>query len=213
MKTNGQNANFKTNAMIATSVAFSLVYAIFLLVQGILYHSGWFYVMSAYYLLLFAMRCYVFAKVVQNNSPRAKTATMGVCGYCLLGLNVVVSVSMFVLIYTNRAVDYHVITVISLATYTFYSIAMAIVGSVKQFRQNNPVYLSAKAISMVSTSVSLVNLTNTMLATFGDDSPALKSVILPILSAFVTLFITTCAILLICKSKQDLRKLDNEEKR
>jgi hypothetical protein len=137
---------------------------------------------------------------------------MRACGCFLLLINIVVSVMSFILIYKSKTTEYHEITVIALATYTFYSLSIAIISSVKQIKQNNYVYFCAKMISLISASVSLVPLTNTMLATFGDDTTQLRNIILPLLSGAVALFIITSAILMIRKANFDLRILKNEKK-
>ena len=56
----------------------------------------------------------------------------------------------------------------------------------------------------------MLTLTNTMLATFGSENELLRSIILPILSGVVAIFIIVCAILMIKKANNDLKVLKNE---
>ena len=119
---------------------------------------------------------------------------------------------MFLLIYGNHFVKHHEITVITLATYTFISLTMAIIGGVKYLRKNDCVYSCAKMVTLISASISLVTLTNTMLATFGGDA-SLRAVILPFLSGAVSIFIIIGAIFIICKTTITLRVLKNEQER
>ena len=105
------------------------------------------------------------------------------------------------------------ITVIALATYTFSSLTVAIVSSIKQLRKNDYVYACVKAISLISASVSLVTLTNTMLVTFGEENVLLRSIILPLLSGTVAVFIIVSAVFMIRKANLNLRKLGNEQER
>ena len=116
---------------------------------------------------------------------------------------------MFLLIYGNQFVKHHEITVITLATYTFSALTVAIWGSVKFIKKNNYLFSCVKLINLISASVSLVTLTNTMLATFGQDNALLRSIVLPILSGVVSLFIITTAILMIRKANLDLRVYKN----
>ncbi|MBO5851986.1 MAG: hypothetical protein J6R29_06615 [Clostridia bacterium] len=117
----------------------------------------------------------------------------------------------FILINETPISKYHEIIVISLATYTFFLLGDAIVGSVKTIKINNHVFLSAKLISLTSASVSLLSLTNTMLVTWGKENVALRSIILPLLCAGISIFIIVCAIFMIRKSILDLWNMKNDE--
>ena len=118
---------------------------------------------------------------------------------------------MVFLLLDNKFAKQHEIVVIALATYTFSSLAVAVINCVKYLRKKDPLYSSVKLISLVSASISLVTLTNTMLATFGATNYLLKSIVLPMLSVAVSIFITICAILMIYKTNVELRELKNEE--
>jgi hypothetical protein len=120
---------------------------------------------------------------------------------------------MFILIYRNQTIKHHEITVITLATYTFSTLTVAIVNSVRYLRKNDHLHSSIKLISLISASISIVTLTNTMLSTFGEDNQLLRSIILPILSGVVSLFIIACAIMMIRKATLDLQVLKHEKER
>ena len=137
---------------------------------------------------------------------------MLICGCCLLVVNVTIAGLMLILIFGNRPVDHHEITVITLATYTFSTLTFAIINSVKRLKKNDYVSSCVQLVNLVSACVSIVTLTYTMLATFGDGETTLRQVIMPILSVTVSAFIIVCAILMIRKASLDLRKLKNEEK-
>jgi hypothetical protein len=163
--------------------------------------------------MLFFVRVFIFMQSNPQKGLCAKIKVMRASGYFLTLLNIVVSVMMFLLIYTAQSVKHHEITVISLAAYTFSSFTIAILSSVKHLKGNNYVYSCVKIISLISASVSMVTLTNTMLATWGEETMLLRDIVLPILSGTVSIFIIVCAILLIRKANLDLRVLKNEEKR
>ena len=107
----------------------------------------------------------------------------------------------------------HDITVIALATYTFTTLTIAIISIIKSLRKKDHLHSSVKIISLICASVSIVTLTNTMLSTFGENNLLLRSIILPILSGAVSIFIIACAILMIRKSNSDLRMVKNAEER
>lgn len=208
-----KDAAFRIKLFLCISFIFNFAYAVFLFVVSQVYASKWFFVTSIYYGLLSMVRIFVYSQVVTKKQRVSSIKTMRACGYFLLSINLVFSTMTFILIYGNRYVKHHEITVITLATYTFASLTIAIVNSIKYLRKNNHLHTCAKVISLISASVSIVTLTNTMLSTFGEQNEALRSVILPILSGFISIFIIACAILMIRKANLDLRKLKNGKER
>ena len=204
---------YRIQCFLSVSYVFNCAYAIFLFVISRLYFSKWFFVMSVYYALLTTARIFIFFQMDDKKRLREKIAIMRACGWFLLVLNVAVSAMMFVLIYTAPYASHHEITVITLATYTFSALTIAIVGSTKHLKKNNHVYSCVKIISLISASVSMVTLTNTMLTTFGNGDMQLRRIILPILSAIVSIFIVICAILMIVKANKDLRICKDEQER
>ena len=204
------NIKFRIKLFLLISLVFNFGYAIFLFAVSQAYFSKWFFVMSIYYALLSIARIFIFFAINPKKSLREKILAMRVCGYFLLLLNLVVSAMVFLLIYTAPYAKYHEIIVITLAAYTFSALTIAIVNIVRYLKKNEYVYSCVKVISLISASVSMLTLTNTMLATFGSDNECLRSIILPILSGVVAIFIIVCAILMIKKANNDLKVLKNE---
>ena len=201
---------FRIKLFLLISLIFNFGYAIFLFVVSQVYFSKWFFVMSIYYALLSTARIFIFFEINPQSPLRKKILIMRACGYFLLLLNLVVSVIVFLLIYSAPPAKYHEIIVITLAAYTFSALTIAIVNIVRYLKKNEYVYSCVKMISLISASVSMLTLTNTMLATFGSENELLRSIILPVLSGIVAIFIVVCAILMIKKANNDLKVLKNE---
>ena len=201
---------FRINLFLCLSFILNVAYCIFLWVVGLLYASKWFAVMSAYYGALAIVRIFIFAQINLDKDELTQIKKSRTCGYFLLLINVVVSVMMFILIRENRSVQYHEITLITLATYTFFSFTMAIISLVKWMRKEKMIYLCIQLIRLVCASVSMVTLTNMMLATFGDNG-FLRSIILPALSGVVAVFIILCAVYIVWKANVVLRESKDEE--
>ena len=207
------DTHYRIKIFLQISFVFNIAYSIFLFVVSQIYYSKWFFVMSIYYGLLSAARIFIFIQAQPKKDMRSNIITMRACGYFLLLINLVVSTIMFILTYRNNVIKHHEITVITLATYTFSSLTIAILGIIKHLKRNNHVYSCVKIISLTSASVSLATLTNTMLATFGENNLLLRNIILPSLCGIIAIFIIICAILMIRKANLDIRILKNEEKR
>ena len=206
------DTDFRIKAFLLLSLVCNLAYASFLFFVSQRDSSQWFLVISIYYGLLSIVRIFIFAQINLKNVVRRKIMTLRISGFFLVFFNIVVSVMMFLLIYTAPCVKHHEITVIAIATYTFSSLIIAIISSVKYLKENHYLYFSVKMISLISASVSMVTLTNTMLATWGEGDMLLRNIILPILSGAVSIFIIVSAVLMIKKSDFDLRILKDEEK-
>ncbi len=204
-----KDTHYRIKTFLCVSLVFNIAYSIFLFVISQIYYSRWFFIMSIYYGLLFTARIFIFVQTKPKKEMGSRIKTMRACGYFLLLINLVISIMMFILIYRNNVVKHHEITIITLATYTFLSLTIAILGIVKYLKQNNHVYSCVKIIHLTSASVSLATLTNTMLATFGEDNLMLRSIVLPILCGAIAVFIIISAILMIYKANLDLRKLRN----
>ena len=204
---------FRIRFFLSLSLLFNFAYALFLFIISRVYGSRWFFVISIYYGLLSTARIFIFSQIDSKKPLYKRILLMRACGYFLFLLNLVVSVMMFLLIYTSPPVKHHEITVIALAAYTFSALTIAIVGGVKHFRRDNHVYSCVKIISLISASVSVVTLTNTMLVTFGEETMLLRRIILPILSGVIAIFIILCALQMILKANTDLRILENEKER
>ena len=204
---------FRIKLFLCLSFIFNITYSVFLFVVGQLYYSEWFFILAIYYGLLSVARIFVYLQISTPKTLITKIKTMRACGYFLLPINLIFSTMTFLLIYGDQYTKHHEITVITLATYTFTCLTIAIINSIKYVRKKDHLYSSAKIIGLISASVSIVTLTNSMLSTFGESNLLLRSIILPILSGFVSIFIIVCAIFMIRKANLDLRILKNGEKR
>ena len=201
---------YRTKICLCASFIFNCIYSVFLLIIGHVYQARYFLVTAVYYGLLSVARVLMFLKIIRQRKYASQIATLRLCGCFLLVINLIFSTMVFLLL-DNKFAKQHEIVVIALATYTFSSLAVAVINCVKYLRKKDPLYSSVKLISLVSASISLVMLTNTMLATFGASNYLLKSIVLPMLSVAVSIFITIYAILMIYKTNVELWELKNEE--
>lgn len=208
-----KDAHIREKSLLVAVLFFNALYAVFLFVVSRITQSKWFFVMSVYYGLLSVARIFVFVQFDGKGKKSTKIKTMLACGVFLLLINLTVSTMMFLLIVGGHYVRHHEITVITLATYTFSALTLAIINGAKHIPKNDHIYSCAKMISLVSASVSLVTLTNTMLSTFGAENLELRGVVLPLLCGAVALFIIISAVMMIRKAILDLRTVKNEEER
>ena len=205
--------DFRTKLFLVSSCIGNIVYACFLFIVSRLTASKWFFTLSIYYALFSLSRIFIFTQMRPTQTQHANILTMLICGVFLLLINLAVSTITFILLFGNPQVEQHEITVITLATYTFSTLTVAIIGCVKYLKRNDYVFSCAKIFSLISASVSLLPLTNTMLTTFGERDTHLRNALFPILCLAVACFITICAVYMICRAYLDWKDIHHEEKR
>ena len=205
------DTDFRIKTVLEFSFIINLLYSVFLLIASQIYDSRWFFVTSIYYALLSLMRIFMFYKIVPEQLNCKKLVTIRNCGYFLFLLNLVVSIMSFILIFSDTPIKYHEIVVITLATYTFSSLTVAILSSIKHIKNNDYGYAIIKTISLISASVSMVTLTNTMLTTFGKENLLLRSYVLPLVSVAVSVLIVASAVYMVKKANKEIRILKNEQ--
>ena len=87
-------------------------------------------------------------------------------GILLLALNFALTGVILLTIAQDTARRYSEIVVISIATYTFYKIIMAVVNMVKVRKTQSPVLITIRNIGVADALVSVLTLQATMLASF-----------------------------------------------
>ena len=205
-----RDTNFRTKSFLFCSLVLNFSYALFLFLISRLYNSPWFFITAVYYAFLFLIRFFMFLQVNSKQPLQKKIKTMRTCGYFLFLINVAVSIMIYILIFAEKPVKHHEITVITIAVYVFSSFTVSIIGSIRYVKQKLHVYSCVKVISLISASVSMITLTDTMLITFGEGNIMLRQIILPILSFYVSVLIIVCAIIMITKANSNIRSLQNE---
>lgn len=205
------DTRFRINFTLYSSLIWNVLYALFQLCLGFYHMSFWFYSMATYYIMLAVMRFYLVRHTTKHKAGELfeiELKRYNLCGWLLLFMNTAVSAIIFYIIYFGRTFYYHEVTTITLAAYTFFTFIFSIINFIKYRKYNSPVYLAVKVISLVAACVSMVTLTTTMLTTFGgEDILEFKKIILTLVGSFVALFIITISLLIINKTKKQLKIL------
>ncbi len=206
------DVHFRMILSLYGSLAFNIAFAIFQLGLGFYHNSLWFFSMFFYYILLAVMRFLILSHT-KNYSPTenllAETKKYLICGWLLLVLNLALSAVITIVVLQNKTFHHHEITTIALATYTFFTFTFAIINRVKYKKFNSPIYTSAKNISLITASVSVLTLESTMLTTFGSDTSAkFNQIILACTGFVIIIFAITLAISMIIKGHKKLKNTE-----
>lgn len=150
-----------------TSLAFNVAYALGNCIIGFLTHSWWFITVGAYYAVLTVTR-YSVLQIRRKASGSYDTELFArritgvllvVLSFCIVGVNILSAVK-------DRGTAFHEIVMITIATYTFTKITIAIIGMVKAKRSASPVLKTLRNISLADACVSIYTMQRSMLVSF-----------------------------------------------
>ena len=185
------------------SLFINLLYALYNGGLGIVNQSIWFITMCAYYTILSTLRFSVVLcgrKSNSNSSCDIEYFVMKVAGGLLVILSLVLTGIVYVSLTEAIVAKYDTVVMITIATYTFYKITMAIIRSVKQRANPSPLLAVIRSIGSADAAASALTLQKSMFATFGQTADTAKAHMMNILTgAAVCLFIFTLGIITILK--------------
>ncbi|MBQ8617741.1 MAG: hypothetical protein IJ418_09575 [Clostridia bacterium] len=203
----------RMNLSLMRSLVFNAVYATFQLGLGIWHHSVWFYAMAGYYLLLAMMRLLLVRYTgshAAGEQQEIEWKKYRLCGVFLMMITFALSVFITYFIWNIRVFRHHEITTITMATYTFAALGLAIANAVRYKRYQSPVYSAAKAISLASAVVSVLTLENTMLTVFGQGKDEVfRQYMLGASGVTVIFIVQGIAVHMIRKAGKNLRAIHN----
>ena len=187
----------------AASFAFNLLYTIYHLVLGVLNLSFWFIAMCAFYGILATMR--FSAVLCERNrqklpSDDTERFVMKLSGTLLVILSIVLATVNYISLSQNIAAKHGEIIMITIATYTFYKITMAIVKAVKQHKNPSPLLKTIRNIGYAEVAASILTLQRSMLASFGSMSAGNIHFMNAVTGAAVCLFVLILGLSMIAKS-------------
>ena len=150
-----------------TSLALNAAYAFGNCLIGFLTHSWWFITVGAYYTVLAITRFSVLQikRKASGNydtelfARRITGILLVALSFCIVGVNILSAVK-------DRGTAFHEIIMITIATYTFTKITMAVIGMVNAKRSASPVLKTLRNISLADACVSVYTMQRSMLVTF-----------------------------------------------
>ena len=187
----------------AIAFVFNLLYAVYHCVLGILNLSFWFIAMCAFYGILAIMRfSAVLCERNHQKSPDNDTElfVMKLSGILLVILSIVLATVSYISLSQNIAAKHGEIIMITIATYTFYKITMAIVKAIKQHKNPSPLLRTIRNIGYAEVAASILTLQRSMLASFGTMSAGNIHFMNAVTGAAVCLFVLILGLSMITKS-------------
>ena len=185
---------------------FNLLYAIYHFVFGILNLSFWLIAMCAFYGILAMMRFSVI--LCERNYQKSldhdtELFVMKLSGLLLAALGIVLAIVNYISLSQNIATQHEEIIMITIATYTFYKVTMAIVKVVRRHKNPSPLLGIIRNISYAEVTASILTLQRSMLVSFGSMSTGNIHFMNAVTGAAACLFILILGLSMIIKQKKE----------
>ncbi len=172
---NDSKLGTETKAVIGLII--NVAFAMYNGILGIASHSVWFVAVCIYYLILAVMR---FSAVLNSkkNTLQKEQLALSMPGVMLIILSILLGRIYYLSLSMNVASKFGEITMITVATYTFYKITMAVIRAIKDKKKAYPTVIAIHSIGYCEAAVSLLNMQRSMLITFGTDMPKTEITVL-----------------------------------
>ncbi len=206
------DTRLRVNVSLYGTLIWNIAYALLQLGMGFWHHTFWFYSLAGYYISLAVMRFFLVHHTSRHRPGELMLSELKryrACGIVFLMMNMALALIIFFMVYWNRTFNHHVITTIALAAYTFTSLTVAIINTIKYRKYNSPVYSASKMVSLASACVSMLTLESTMLTTFGSETMSLtdRRIFLGVSGGLISAFIIAMAIYMIVQGTKKIKLL------
>lgn len=200
-----EDVRYRTVLSAVCGLIFNLIYVVYNGVIGYITSSYWFSSMCAYHIILSIMR---FSAILSERKKNIKREyqVLKFTGILLSLLSMVLSGIVYMCVSLDIATKYGEIIMITIATYTFYKITMAVIRAVKYRKETSPAISAIRGIGYAEISVSVLTMQMSMLISFEQGMNGTDIYIFNLLTGVVVcLFTLTLGIFMIRKSNQKRR--------
>ncbi len=195
----------KTTKSAIFSLIFNIAYSVYYITLGALTGSWWLLVLGFYYYVLSTAR---FIVVRTKKNLRLLSKFTGIM-LMVLSLSLVGVVVMSLV--RDRGHKFHIIVMITIATYSFAKIVLAIIKLVKSRHSTSPKTVALRNVSLANAFVSIFSLQRSMLVSF-DGMSELEILLMNALTGTgVCIVVFLLGLNLVIKKKLLFKALDKRE--
>ncbi|MCR4898973.1 MAG: hypothetical protein K5892_07140 [Acholeplasmatales bacterium] len=152
------------------SIILCLAFAIFNGILGIVYNSLWNGCICIYYIFLIMIKILIVfgGKITYYDNKTIRKNIIVIFSFILLlFINIAMITPAALMLFDKRSYNYGIIIGIIMATYTTYSITMAIINLKRTIKVNNIFVKQIRLINMITALMSLLILQNTLIVANG----------------------------------------------
>lgn len=206
-----EDYSFRTLFLMLVGAFFNFLFALFNAFIALKYKSIWYGAFAFYYTVLAIQRILVmFVYSVVKKSKRKKDLEREKLkiylanGAIFIPLDLALSVVVFLMIFSEKTTPKGEIMAITVATYAFYKITMAIINIFKARAKNDFLIQTIRNIALVDALTSILSLEMTLISTFGEVNQSML-IIITISGFSVCLFTICLGIFMIVKAIKKLK--------
>lgn len=160
------DSRFRVIFSATMSFAINALYALYNALLGAIGHSWWFAAFGVYYILLSVMRLFAVLYERRISERKNEAFVMKFSGVLLIMLSFVLASTVYMAANSDKAQQYHEIIMITIATYTFTKLTLAIINAVKVKKTKSPILVTIRNISCADAAASILSLQRSMFASF-----------------------------------------------
>lgn len=206
-----EDVGLRIKVSLYINLAMNIAYALLQFCLGFKHHTVWYYSLAGYHVVLALVRFFLVkysGKHQMRDDLMKEWKVYRLCGISVFLLNGTLAGFVYYIMWQGRAFVHHEITVIAMATYTFYAFTMAIIDFNKYRKLKSPVYTAGKMLGLATALVSMLTLEKAMLATFStDDDEKFRLIMTGATGAGVTLLILGMAIYMVLVANRNIKKI------
>ncbi len=196
------DSQYRRIAKAVISLTGNLLFAFYNGILGALTSSVIFMASSVYYLLLSIMR---FSAVMNHRradvgSDRRAASMIGIL---LILLSILFHTMVIISMKYQTAAFYNTISMITIATFTFAKITIAVISAVRHRQDGSLLFTAINRIRYSEVAVSLLTMQQSMLVSFGDANDGSSVLLNACTGAGVCIFIFTLGIITFKKSRKE----------
>lgn len=146
------------------SLLLTLTFSIFNSILGIIKQSVWHETISIYYFILVLIKSVLVFSINKKTTAEKENKIYKTTKVLLVALNMFLIVPITLLIMNKRLVEMTLIPSIAVAFYVTIKTSVTIIQYVKNRKEGNILYRELKTINLMDVTVSILTLTNTLIA-------------------------------------------------
>ena len=203
-----KNKSYREKVILKAGFEFTLniIYALYNGLIGVFTESVWFITLSAYYIILSAMR-FSTLLCVRKSTPSSELFVKKFSGYLLIVLSLTLTVSAYLSFKYDVTPKYNEIIMITIATYTFTKITLAIYNGITVRKTKSPLLVTARNITCADAVVSIFTLQRSMLVSFGEKNIIRDYVLNIFTGAMVFMFVFGLGVTMVIATKKIKRRI------
>ncbi len=196
-----EDRRFRVIVKAVFSLIFNLFFVCYNAILGVMSHSLIFAASGVYYLLLSCTRFFVVIRERKTGKDK-DNEVIAVVGIMLMILSIIFHMMILISMTKQTATVHGTIPMITIATYTFTKITMAVTDAVRHRKHSPKLVRAVNAIRYSEVAVSLLTMQQSMLASFGEAGDSNAVILNACTGAGVCLFILTLGIITLQSRKE-----------